>query len=104
MHLNDYTLKAMRTNKQRKPIEYYLMQLTNEAAEVMNPFIKGIYHNHDIDMEKIKLELGDCLWYIAALCDSLGFTLEDVAQANIRKLEQRYPYGYTDEDSINRRT
>ena len=36
-------------------------------------------------------ELGDCLWYLALACNALGFSMEDVMGANIRKLRQRFP-------------
>lgn len=34
-------------------------------------------------------ELGDTLWYAAAVADEIGVTLEDVAQQNIDKLRSR---------------
>jgi NTP pyrophosphatase (non-canonical NTP hydrolase) len=37
----------------------------------------------------IAKEIGDVLWYIAALSRDLGFTLEEVAKMNIDKLESR---------------
>ena len=44
-------------------------------------------------MQNIKLELGDVLWYINAMCRDLGLTLEEVAQANIEKLSSRAQRG-----------
>lgn len=39
--------------------------------------------------ELIIKELGDCLWYIAALSTELGLSLHDVATENLRKLADR---------------
>lgn len=39
--------------------------------------------------DKLKAELGDVLWHIAVLADSFGFDLEDVARANLDKLQRR---------------
>ncbi|MFA5758753.1 MAG: nucleoside triphosphate pyrophosphohydrolase family protein [Clostridia bacterium] len=39
--------------------------------------------------QEIKKELGDTLWYIAAVCDELQLTLNDVAVSNIAKLHDR---------------
>jgi NTP pyrophosphatase (non-canonical NTP hydrolase) len=41
----------------------------------------------------VGLELGDVLWYISALADDLGTTLEEIAQANIDKLASRMERG-----------
>lgn len=34
-------------------------------------------------------EIGDCLWYLSAICNELGITLSDAAIANIAKLVDR---------------
>lgn len=34
-------------------------------------------------------EVGDVLWYVTALCNELGVTLDDVAETNVRKLFDR---------------
>ena len=42
------------------------------------------------------------MWYIAALCTKLGLNLNEVMEDNIAKLEERYPGGFTSEDSVKR--
>jgi len=44
-------------------------------------------------LEGVGLELGDVLWYISALADDLGVTLEEIAQANVDKLQSRKERG-----------
>jgi NTP pyrophosphatase (non-canonical NTP hydrolase) len=43
--------------------------------------------------EAMKKELGDVLWYISALADDLGYTLEEVADTNLSKLSSRAARG-----------
>lgn len=77
--------------------------LAGETGEVCDLIKKGIFHQHGLDKEKLFDELGDVMWYLAALCTKLGFDLSDVMQHNIDKLIERYPDGYSAEDSINRK-
>jgi len=68
-----------------------------EAGEVQGKIKKIIRDNGGIitpeARDAIKDELGDTLWYIASMCQTLGITLEDVATANIRKLHDRRARG-----------
>lgn len=68
--------------------------VAGEAGEVAELAKKQIFHRHGLDREKWKKELGDVLWYVSACCTKLGYTLEEVMQANIDKLMARYPDGY----------
>ena len=77
--------------------------LAGEAGEVAELVKKGVFHSHGIDRAKLVKELGDCLWYIAALCTELNVSLGDVMQQNIDKLRERYPVGWNSADSINRK-
>lgn len=45
---------------------------------------------------------GDVLWFLAELCDVYGWDMDDIAEANIQKLRNRYPVKFTPEQSINR--
>ena len=69
--------------------------LGGEAGEVQELVKKHLYHGKDLDREKMLLELGDVLWYIMFSADAIGFTLEDVALANSKKLRARYPNGFS---------
>lgn len=47
-------------------------------------------------------ELGDVLWYVAALCTKADLDMGEVMQGNIDKLRRRYPDGFSSEDSKRR--
>jgi NTP pyrophosphatase (non-canonical NTP hydrolase) len=76
--------------------------LTGEAGEVADLLKKELGHGHDADDVKLSKELGDVLWYIAALASKRGLSLSCIAQGNIDKLKARYPDGFSHEASKNR--
>lgn len=76
--------------------------LAGEAGEVNDIIKKGVFHQHGINRDELIKELGDCLWYIAALCTKLDVNMAEVMERNIDKLKARYPDGYSSEASINR--
>lgn len=104
MKLNEYQNDAVvfQTPAPTQLVSYGL-GVTGEAGEVADLIKKHVGHGHPLDVEKLKLELGDVLWYVAGLATVLGLTLEDVAAANIAKLTRRYPNGFSTADSLARR-
>ena len=68
-------------------VTYPTLGLCGEAGEVAEKGKKNI--RYDKSLDGVGLELGDVLWYISALADDLGVTLEEVAQANVDKLQSR---------------
>ena len=68
-----------------------------EIGELAGAVERWIYYGQRLDLPNIKEELGDALWYIALACNAVGIELEDVMEANIRKLRVRYPEKYNDE-------
>lgn len=87
--------------------DYPFLALGEEAGEVMGKLAKFVrkynqplsialvYAKHPTHPEQIKLredlkkELGDVMWQVAACCTELGFTLDEVQQANLDKLGGR---------------
>jgi len=111
MNANVYQELAARTLIDEPDSEYSPEQimlvwnaigLAGEAGEVAEHVKKGVFHQHGIDREKMIKELGDVMWYVAALCTKLDVELGDVMDRNIDKLLMRYPDGYNAQDSINR--
>jgi len=76
--------------------------LTGEAGEVVDLIKKWIFHEKPLDKEHLQKELGDCCWYLAMMCYSFGFDLDEIMQMNIDKLKARYPQGFSTERSNNR--
>ncbi len=72
-------------------VVYPTLGLCGEAGEVAEKIKKHMRDGNS--MVGVGLELGDVLWYISALADDLGITLEEIAQANIDKLASRMERG-----------
>jgi len=78
---------------QNVKIIYPALGLAGEAGEVANQVKKILRDNAGSLTEdrraKIIDELGDVLWYAAALASDLGVSLEEVAAQNLAKLAKR---------------
>ena len=65
--------------------------LAEEAGEVLSHVRKHLLQGRPLDREAVMLELGDALWCLAIAADTLGVSLQDVAQRNVEKLRSRHP-------------
>ena len=63
---------------------------------------KGLLHRHGLDRDAVIKELGDVMWYVAALATLMDVSLSEIMGLNIEKLLQRYPDGYSTKDSVKR--
>ena len=73
--------------------------MSAEAGEfteiVKKVFLQGKPYNAD-NVEHLKIELGDILWYAAQACLALDVSFEEVMERNYLKLSARYPEGAFD--------
>jgi NTP pyrophosphatase (non-canonical NTP hydrolase) len=76
-----------------KGLEYCTLGLASEAGEVAGKVKKIIRDKSGVmsteDGDAIAAEIGDCLWYLANLCDVLMIPMDQVAKYNLWKLEDR---------------
>ena len=102
-HLNEYQIQAMEVRLPSASPEYAVLGLPGEVGELCSLVAKGIRDGRKFDYDQmIKKELGDCLWFIAAIATDHGFTLEDVANSNIHKLQKRKAEGKLQGSGDNR--
>lgn len=85
---------------------YPTLGLAGEAGEVAEK-VKKLMRDHNGQLtpdrrDALKKELGDVLWYVAALCSELGLGMGEVAELNIEKLRDRKDRGRLHGDGDNR--
>lgn len=106
MRTDDYQKEVNRTLKcdmaKQQKVSMLSMGLAGEAGEVIDLLKKHIFHNHTLDRDNLKKELGDTLWYLTGIATEYQFTLNEIMETNIEKLQKRYPNGFSCEKSINR--
>lgn len=68
--------------------------LSGEVGELNDMLKKWVFHEKQLDTEHLKREIGDIYWYLALMCDSFEFNLDEIMQINIDKLKARYPEGF----------
>lgn len=109
MELNEYQEKAMATCMPSSDnFAYQMLNLVGEVGEFSSKVAKAIRKEQtsicgndlliptkymELMDESIendwKSEVGDICWQVAGLCKVMGWTLEEVCQANIDKLSSR---------------
>lgn len=106
MTVNKYQELAMRTLNHDLPAETILIEgvmgLCGEAGEASEVVKKHIAQGHPLDKVHLAIELGDVAWYLAETAHAIGYSLEEIFNINIKKLERRYPDGFEPERSMNR--
>lgn len=103
--MNEYQKLAMKTAifPTDMGVYYATLGLAGEAGEIANKVKKFIRDGHSVDKEKELIsELGDVLWYVAAVADVIGVSLEDVAKDNMYKLAERQRNGTLQGSGDNR--
>jgi NTP pyrophosphatase (non-canonical NTP hydrolase) len=103
MNFNEYQEEAVKTAiyPKEKALEYLALGLGNEAGEVQGK-VKKWLRDDTFNKEDIAAEIGDVLWYIAALCRDLEVNMDDVATGNLAKLKSRQERGTIQGSGDNR--
>lgn len=107
MNFNDYQDQANDTAiyPSSARLTYPALGLTGEAGEVADKIKKIIRDNRTLDAKErveIAKEVGDVLWYIAALARDLGIDMETMARMNLEKLADRAQRGVISGSGDNR--
>ncbi len=99
MTFDEYQKQALKTagNSYDDPLlqkSIWVMGIAGEAGEIVEKWKKAIAYRGGKFTEAEHLdfikEFGDVIWYIAVLADSLGLSLEEIMQLNVKKLADRH--------------
>ena len=95
MTINEYQNLALETAiyPRKYKVIYPALGITGEAGECSDKIKKVIRDNNgeftDEKKKEIAKEIGDVLWYCAALANDIGYSLDEIANLNIEKLQSR---------------
>jgi NTP pyrophosphatase (non-canonical NTP hydrolase) len=113
MTLNEYQSAALGTAQypdRGDNVIYPALGLAGEAGEAVDK-VKKIWRNLGVTSGKqysfdqkheLAKEIGDVLWYVAALASEIGYDLEGVARINMIKLLDRNARGVIKSEGDNR--
>ena len=97
-NLTDYQklckLTARSFDNPEKEIFTWGLGITGEAGDIASCIKKTFAHDND-QKEGIKENLGDTMWYAAMICNFFNWDMQEILEGNIKKLEKRYPQGFT---------
>ena len=109
MELNDFQKQCMSTcTDSSKNMMYMFFGLQAEVGEVADKIAKGIrkdlvaIDNNYIALEcsiidsfndELKAEVADCAWFIAGICEVMGWQMQDLADLLKDKLNSRKERG-----------
>ena len=103
MNLKEYQQLCKVTAKKMENKDLELsnwgLGVAGEAGDIASCIKKVVFHKNEAVKEGIKENIGDMMWYASMICNSLGWDFEEVLEENIKKLNARYPQGFTEKDA-----
>lgn len=97
MHFAEYQRAARETSKLSlggpQSVVAPMLGLASEAGSILNVYKRYLRDGIDFAMNRELLgeELGDLLWYVAAVATACDIDLEEVAKTNLLRTLDRYP-------------
>jgi len=86
---------------ERLPV-YPALALGGEAGEFSEKVKKAWRDGTPLNTEEAAKELGDVLWYVDAAAKDMGYTLQQIAQMNLDKIQSRRARGVLGGSGDNR--
>lgn len=101
MNLKEYQELCKKTAKKdyasaNEEILTWGLGIAGEAGDVASCIKKTHAHKND-QKQGTRENIGDALWYMAMICNFYGWDMNEVLEENIKKLQARFPQGFTHE-------
>src|SRR3954462_7754376 len=96
MQFSDYQRRIRDTDQRRgtalQDMTVHLLGLAGEAGSVASAYKKYIRDGAADTAFKLRMreEIGDVLWYLAAITNHLGLNLDEIAVTNLEKTRGRW--------------
>lgn len=97
MNLEEYkNIALQRLNKsivsnQKENMYYACMGLVEETGEIIaelrKTLFKGNFHEKTLDVEEIKSELGDLIWYISLICKNTNIDMNQLSNYKVNEYD-----------------
>ena len=94
--LREYQRQAMRTNRVQggnlQSIMVPLLGLAGEAGSLLTEYKKWLREGprYRPFTDQVSEEIGDILWYLATIAQREGLDLQEIAEENLAKLQDRW--------------
>lgn len=96
-------------SQEQKDILHAVIGIATEAGELIEALIdgfsklqKGVAATDAFDHVNLREEVGDVLWYVQLLLNSIGSTIPEAMTINDRKLETRYGPAFSESKANER--
>ena len=89
IHVNNLFMRSPEPKDDELRIFLGIVGELGEVCELVKKAIRDGIENPDEWREKVELEIGDALFYVAHLCNYYDFSLDEILEKNIEKLYDR---------------
>jgi NTP pyrophosphatase (non-canonical NTP hydrolase) len=97
--LREYQSLCQKTAKgfddKKTALSNWGLGVAGEAGDLAGCIKKTLFHGNDQTLG-IRENIGDTMWYLAMICNTMDWNLEDILKENIEKLKARYPQGFNE--------
>lgn len=90
-------------SKYMQDLVHGALGMSGETGETVDLIKKHFAFGKPLDLEKLKLELGDVVYYMNLIILTIGSSWEEIMELNHKKLSARYPEGFSQKAALERK-